>query len=263
MAAGADLDRVHIVSAVTTKDGAGRATFNLQADLDLLENKIDEIGDVALVIIDPVSSYTGKTDSHKNAEIRQVLEPISEMAARKRVAILSVTHFSKSNSGTTTKALHRFIGSIAFVGAPRAAFAVIEDPEDEGRMLLLHVKNNMAKPPQGLAFRLVQTFLDGLTRPVSYVVWDNKPVTMTANEAMAAGSDDHSALDYAKDFLREELAAGPVEADVIQSQAKKADISDRTLKRARAVLGVVSRREGFGRNGKFFLELSIGGQDAS
>ena len=35
------------------------------------------------------------------------------------------------------------------------------------------------------------------------------------------------------------------------------------MKRARAVLGVVSRREGFGRDGKFFLELSIGGQDAS
>jgi hypothetical protein len=51
MAAGADLDRVHIVDAVTTKDGAGRATFNLQTDLDLLAKKIDEVGDVALVII--------------------------------------------------------------------------------------------------------------------------------------------------------------------------------------------------------------------
>jgi hypothetical protein len=133
-----------------TEDGKGQTIFNLQADLDLLEKKIDEIGEVALVNIDPVSSYMGKTDSHKNSEVRGVLEPISEMAARKRTAILSVTHFSKSNSGTTTKALHRFIGSIAFVGAPRAAFAVIEDPDNEGRMLFLHAKNNMAKPPQGL-----------------------------------------------------------------------------------------------------------------
>src|SRR5262245_60518861 len=96
----------------------------------------------------------GKADSHKNSEVRVALEPASEMAERMRVAVLSITHFSKAGSGTTSKALHRFIGSIAFVGAPRAAFAVIEDADNEGRMLLLHAMNNMAPKPQGLAYRL-------------------------------------------------------------------------------------------------------------
>src|ERR1700720_4064234 len=134
----------------------GRRAFNLQADLALLERKIAEIGDVVLVIIDPISSYMGKADSHKNAEVRGALEPASEMADRLKVAILSITHFSKSESGNSSKALHRFIGSIAFVGAPRAAFAVIEDSENEGRILFLHAKNNMAAKLQGLAYRLVQ-----------------------------------------------------------------------------------------------------------
>jgi len=98
-----------------------------------LEQKIAAIGDVVLIVIDPVSSYLGKTDSHKNAEVRGVLEPIGEMAEGARVAVLSVTHFSKAGANTTAKALHRFIGSIAFTGAPRAAFAVIEDTEHEGR----------------------------------------------------------------------------------------------------------------------------------
>ena len=87
------------------------------------------------MVIDPVSSYLGKTDSHKNSEVRDLLEPLSELADRMRVAILSVTHFSKTGSHNTTKALHRFIGSIAFTGAARAAFAVIEDAEHEGRRL--------------------------------------------------------------------------------------------------------------------------------
>ena len=39
---------------------------------------------------------------------------------------------------------------------PRAAFAVIDDAENEGRKLFLHAKNNLAAPPQGLAFRLEQ-----------------------------------------------------------------------------------------------------------
>ena len=83
-----------------------------------------------------------------------VLEPIAEMAERTRVAVCSVTHFSKPNGGTGTKALHKFIGSIAFVAAARAAFAVLEDPDDKGRRLFLHAKNNLAEAPQGLAFRL-------------------------------------------------------------------------------------------------------------
>ena len=223
MAAGADLDRVHIVSAVRGEDGKGNRTFNLQADLDLLERKIDEIGDVALVIIDPVSSYLGKTDSHKNSEVRGVLEPISEMAARKRVAILSVTHFSKSNSGTTTTALHRFIGSIAFIGAPRAAFAVIEDPENEGRMLFLHAKNNMASPPQGLAFRLEQRLLDGLLRAVSCIVWDSEPVAMTANQALSAGDQSEpTAKEDAVEFLRTVLTNGPLKVAEIEAEARAA-----------------------------------------
>src|SRR5215469_17170241 len=111
LAAGADLKRIHIVSAVN--DDTHRRAFNLQKDIEVLERKITEIGDVVLVIIDPVSSYLGKTDSHKNSEVRSVLEPLSEMAERTGVSILSITHFSKTGSNNTTKALHRFIGSIA------------------------------------------------------------------------------------------------------------------------------------------------------
>ena len=97
------------MSAIRNSDGT-RRPFNLQIDLDLLERKIAEIGDVALVVVDPVSSYLGKTDSHKNGEVRSVLEPLSEMAERTRVAIVSVTHFSKGGANTNAKALHRFIG---------------------------------------------------------------------------------------------------------------------------------------------------------
>ena len=98
LAAGADLNRVHVVSAVRNADGSNR-TLNLQNDPDLLERKIGEIGNVVLVGVDPVSSYLGKTDSHKNSEVRGVLEPLSELAERMRVAVLSVTHFSKTGAG--------------------------------------------------------------------------------------------------------------------------------------------------------------------
>src|SRR5262249_12683769 len=153
---------------------------NLQQDLELLESKIAEIKDVALVVVDPISSYLGKTDSHKNSEVRSLLEPLSEMAERRRVAILSVTHFSKTGANTHTKALHRFIGSIAFTGAPRAAFVVIDDAEHDGRRLFLHAKNNLAPAPQGLAFRVEQCLVGDIL--ASRIVWDAAPVAISANE---------------------------------------------------------------------------------
>jgi hypothetical protein len=260
--AGADLDRVHIIDPLITQDGKGRSIFNLQADLNLLERKINEIGDVALVIIDPVSSYMGSADSHKNAEVRGVLEPISKMAERERVAIFSITHFSKANAASTTKALHRFIGSIAFVGAPRAAFAVIEDADDEGRMLFLHAKNNMAKAPQGLAFRLAQTMLDGLSRPVSYVVWENAPVSKTANQALKADNGgEPTATDDAEHFLKAVLANGPVKVLDLEKEARDAGLlredqsisHSKPFRSARTTLGIDPRK--LGMDGGWVWEL--------
>jgi putative DNA primase/helicase len=110
-----------IVSAVRSDDGKGRRTFNLQADLDLLEQEITKARDARLVIIDPISSYLGKADSHKNSDVRGVLEPVGEMAARLRVAVVSVTHKSK---GKGNSAINSAIGSVGFTGVARCAFLV-------------------------------------------------------------------------------------------------------------------------------------------
>jgi hypothetical protein len=245
IAAGANMERIHIVSAVLLPDGKGRRTFNLQADLALLEKKAREIGNVVLIIIDPISSYMGKVDSHKNSEVRGALEPLSEMAERMKVAVLSITHFSKAGSGTTNKALHRFIGSIAFVGAPRAAFAVIEDVDNEGRMLLLHAKNNMARKPQGLAYRLLQTIVGGGI-VASYVHWEDMPVTISADKALQAteNTDRRGERGRAEEFLRERLAGGPVSQPEVKVDAEGAGLAWATVRRAKDRLGIKPEKAG-------------------
>ena len=190
IAAGGDREKIHIVTA-TEDDEDGVATFNLQADLQALEAKIEAIGDVVLVIIDPISSYMGKTDSHRNTEVRGAIEPLNEMADRLGVAILSNTHFSKGAAGGKTRALHKVIGSIAFVGAPRAAFAVVEEADEgTGRRLFLHLKNNIAPAAKGLAYKLEQALAGYIGDPpeplyASRIVWDDKPVMVTADQAIA------------------------------------------------------------------------------
>jgi len=245
-AAGADLGRVYIVSAV--REGAGRRSFNLQSDLALLEQEVRRIGDVALIIIDPVSSYMGKTDSHKNSEVRGVLEPIGEFAERLRVAVLSVTHFSKAGANSTTKALHRFIGSIAFVGAPRIALAVIEDAEND-RRLLLHAKNNLAPPPLGLAYRIKEKIVGDPGRAVTapYIAWDDEHVTMTANDALASesASGGHStASSEVEEFLTSLLSDGPVAAKQVRADSEAAGLSWTTVKRVKSRLGIRAEKAG-------------------
>ena len=258
LAAGADLDRVHVVSAV--HDANGWRALNLQHDLELLERKIAEVGNVALVVVDPVSSYLGKTDSHKNSEVRGVLEPLSEMAERTRVAILSVTHFSKGSANNTTKALHRFIGSIAFTGAPRTAFAVIEDAEQDGRRLFLHAKNNLARAPQGLAFRLEQRLVgDGIV--ASRILWEAEPVAITANEALAAdaaGSETRTAKADAMEFLRAALASGPVPAAEVNRMAREHGLTVKAIRSARETLRVTIERDGFRPGSKSLWSLPKG-----
>jgi hypothetical protein len=45
---------------------------SLESDLQQLEKALDEIGNVLLLVIDPLSAYLGSRDSHKDSEIRRV-----------------------------------------------------------------------------------------------------------------------------------------------------------------------------------------------
>jgi putative DNA primase/helicase len=249
MAAGADCSKVHIVSAV--REGVDRKMFSLQRDLDLLEALISTLnGPVESVIIDPITAYLGPVDSHKMAEMRAVLGPIAELAARLNVAFIGNTHLNKSTE--QGNALYRFIGSIATVAAARAAFAVVEDRDDPTRRLLVHAKNNLAAAPAGLAFRLEQHVVaDGIV--TSAVAWESDHVDHTADSALNFPAERApTAKDDAIDFLQNILAAGPLAVSEVEREARdygllgeKAQISQcKPLRMARKALGIEPKKSG-------------------
>ena len=83
------------------------------------------------------------------------------------------------------------------------AFAALEDPDDEDRVLFLHAKNNLAPRPQGLAYRLKQTIVgeEGKAITACKIAWEDKPVSVTADAIMSADTSD-------KGYPREEVAFG-------------------------------------------------------
>jgi putative DNA primase/helicase len=135
--AGANSDRVHIIRSVSDK-GVDRS-FNLQNDSERLETMIEEIGDVRLIMIDPITAYLGdKIDSHQTTDIRAVLEPLARFAEKHKVAILAITHPPKA---AQHKAINSFTGSLAFAAAARIVLIAIEEADSPmERKLLLGVK---------------------------------------------------------------------------------------------------------------------------
>jgi hypothetical protein len=192
-------------------------------------------------VIDPVSAYLGKVDSHNNAELRAVLEPIGEMASRLGVAALAITHLNKSGGGPANS---RFMGSIAFVAAARAAFIVSRDPDDNERRLFMPTKNNIGPEGTGLGFRVgIQVTPSGILAPA--IFWDTIPVTRTADEVVAwSGARGGTARDEAQDLLRGILASGSVPTKDIQAEAKAAGLSWATIRRAKDRIGVRAAKTG-------------------
>jgi hypothetical protein len=245
-AAGADVRRISAIATVKRFDPAKNAEvfepFNLTDNLPALERAIRQTPDCRVVVIDPISAYLGGTDSHKNADVRGLLTPLSELAARHGVAVIAVTHLRKGDG----PAMYRAMGSLAFVAAARAAYAVMKDKDDPTgqRRLFLPVKNNLGNDRDGLAYCLDNSFsANGQPK----VRWDPTPVSTSADEALAddagrRGEEDPSELDEAKAWLADVLAAGPLPSKAILAQARQDGISKRTLDRAKKSLGVATAK---------------------
>ncbi|HTP64636.1 MAG TPA: AAA family ATPase [Geobacteraceae bacterium] len=239
-AAGADLSRCFIMDAVLA--GETTRSFNLDCDINRLSIMLKHIGYVALVVIDPVTAYLGNTDSHKTADVRSLLLPLGELAAKHGTAVVCVSHLSK---GGSSEALMRVTGSLAFVAAARSAFLVARDPVEANRRLFLPIKNNISTDETGLAFSIEGvTISDGIE--TSRVVWEAGEVTVTADEAMAPQGDpeERSALEDAKEFLVNLLADGPVSSKQIRVDAEGAGFAWRTIQRAQKALDIDAYKGG-------------------
>lgn len=251
-AAGADASRIIAIQGVEFDDAGMQhvGSFNLEGDLPALEDAIQRCGERAkcrLVIIDPVSAFMGKTDSHRNAEVRGVLAPLGELATRHGLAVVVLTHLTKSYGG---KAMYRSTGSLAFTAAARAAWLVVADKDDPSRRLMLPVKSNLARKSDGLAYRIESKAIDGV-EDVPYLLWDAEPVTMTADEAVAAENDpDRTEREDAKEWLERLLVVGPMPVKDIKGAAEAEGHSWRTLVRAKASLNVQSVATGAGGRGQ-------------
>ncbi len=247
-AAGADVKRIHALTTVQTgvNFSTGKpilAPFNVADNLPMLEAAIRQRMNCRLVVIDPISAFLGKTDSHNNAEVRGVLAPLAEMAARYRVAVVAVSHFNKGAG----EAINLVMGSLAFVAAARAAFVFVKDRDDPtgARRFMLPLKNNLSADRAGLAYRL----LSPSPGAMAAVAWEALAVNISLEDAVTPDDrrrgPEPKAQQEAAAWLRDFLAGGPRPATECTTEAQRQGISPATLRRAKEACGIVYQNGGF------------------
>ena len=232
---GADCDKIVAICAIDAKDGGGRyrRTFDLARDLDHLEAELVKLPDCRLIVVDPISAYLGRSSENVNAEVRSLLGPLAALAAARRVAVVAVTHLRKGEGA----AMHRSMGSMAFVAAARAAWVVCRDPQAAHRRLLLPLKNNLSTDQTGLAFT-IEPLIPG-DDPL--LGWCAEPVSVRADDVLKENSPSPARRDHERreivDWLAKVLAAGPQPTSEVRAAAEAHGFSYATLRRAFRELG--------------------------
>jgi Bifunctional DNA primase/polymerase, N-terminal/AAA domain/Primase C terminal 1 (PriCT-1) len=222
---GADLTKIHVLTAVRGLDGKERHP-SLVDNLGDLERVLAE-RPCALLVIDPINAYLGsQLDTHRDAALRGALAPVAALCERLGVACVFVLHLTKSGRD---RAMYRGQGSIAYTAAARVVLLAGQNPENPEERALVWVKGNLTAPPPSIGYEISE----------GRFYWRGES-DLTAGQILAPDADTgkQSAIKEAEAFLLDTLADGPRSSREVEREAEAFGISAMTLRRARKQAGV-------------------------
>ena len=250
IAAGANLERVHFLDCIKTNDK--EHYFLLSDHLDALEKKINEIGNVPLITIDPITAYQGKINSSSATDVRGQLGPLKGLAARTNVAISSITHPPKRPGEHWVS---QFIGSQAYIAAARIGHVCVlqvrwDDhgnkiavSKDEQRVFYISTKGNLMRmTPRTLVFRRQEKTIEGGIK-TACIAWEKCAINFTVDEALAAAKPPPRTARI-DNWLQQQLAEGPLPQQAIMEAGTRAGFSEDQLIHAKKRLGIKPHKGG-------------------
>jgi hypothetical protein len=244
IAAGADLDRVHVVKV--NRDGL-TGDIALPDDLDAVALEVGRVG-ARLLIVDPLVAHMPlNIDSHKAQHVRQVLAPLARLAEERNLAVAAVVHF---NGAPSTDVRSRISGSKALRDASRSVLVCGVDPGDEARFVLVQDKFSFGpKPTTGAAYRIETAVVDhkAKTFKTSRVVWLGEvEISSTGLLAGPGDPEKRTDIDEATELLNKLVTNGQVQVQEAEKVGRAGGFDSKTMQRARRRLGLIVKREGFG-----------------
>lgn len=238
-AVGADVTLVHALQGKVKPDDEGgelSAGFTL-ADVPVLRDAIEQTRPT-LVVLDPLSAVIGAdVDANKANEVRPRLAALAELAQEYMFAAVIIRHLRKASAD---RAVHKGQGSIDFAAAARSIILVGEDPQDETKRVMAHVKSSLARLGPSLAFEIRE----------GAFYWLGASET-TADQLLAPrlSREERTLTEEAAEWLTELLKDGPVSVNEVKLARRSTDFSEATLRVAKERLGIESARVSSGNRG--------------
>ncbi len=223
-AAGADVTKVYYPQQIP----------QLPAEAGLLQKMAEDLGDVGLIVLDPISGMVpSKMDSHRDSEVRPVISPLNDIADQLKCVVVGVRHLKKDASGG---ALSAVLGSVDWGNVPRAVIAIVYDKGDDIRYAQVVAGNRVPNDSTSRGFRIVGAdivpggepvakaiFIDGPGKDVDDLLGEDKPKESTTNTKKAAVR----ILDMLESANGEDLK----QDDVFEQVAEELSMSVATVKR--------------------------------
>lgn len=254
IAAGANLDRVHLIEGRTNQQGESEP-FDPASDLDILRTAALLIGGVSLLILDPVVNLI-KGDMHKANDVRRGLQGVVDFAEEMECAVLGISHFSKGSAGVS--AADRVIGSQAFSALARTVLVAGKQDNSETRVLA-RAKSNIADDQGGCSYSIELCTIetdDGHMIETTKTSWGDylegsASEILSTIEARSNSSGDEDPTEALKAVLQ----AGKMTSQEANKTMTASGYTTKQTRTAREKLKVVVTREGFGKDLKSYWEL--------
>ena len=141
---GGDPDRVGIINPICPDF----VSFAEKDGINILEQDILKLGNVRLVVLDPILDFSGEINPNAAEQVRAFLTPLIRLGEKYNLALVLTAHLNKAQAQS---AIYRTGGSTsAWLGKCRAAFMIFRDNEEKKKRYVSAIKSNLAPddPPQ-------------------------------------------------------------------------------------------------------------------
>lgn len=233
LAAGADLSRIH---RLKDAPGGGPGRLFLPMGLNHLRDAI-EAWNVRLIVADPWICCLDPSLSPSNEQqVRLALDPLNGLMIDTGCVSLLSRHWTKDSSADR---VDRGIGSVAVAAVARSIMAIDWPDERTTRRVLRVVRCNEATSTPAIEYHL-----EG--EPGCPVMARLRELSAAEDDPRGDQSDpgERDVRADAQVLLRHLIGTEWVQASAVLREATSAAIGERTLRAAKAELGVRSRRKG-------------------
>ena len=242
MAAGADRKRCFFIDGVHNNNGVS-SPFDPARDMLSLHLKVEEMGGISLLIIDPIVSAVDG-DMHRANDVRRSLQAIVSFAEVYQCAVIGITHFGK---GSMSKAPQdRVIGSQAFAALARMVLVAAKE-EGSNRRVLARAKSNIAPEDGGVAYSIEQRMVkEGVSG--SYTVWE-ETIAGSAREILGGVEEDEDSDAGSRQELGQMLidilqhAGGKMSTKLLKAEVNDAGHSWEYAKKLKKTLCIESEKK--------------------